>query len=368
MTTKQVDFRRRSWLYASLAGLAGGLALWPARPAAAAEKGSLLAKALEQLPTDPNDPAWANTDVLEVPLAPQAVVKPRRYEAGVKTLTVRAAYSGDRLSLLVEWRDAERDAMEGGAQAFRDAVAVEFPADPAKGIPFFGMGEAERPVTIYQWKADWEAGAARDLDEKYPHMAVDWYPFTGRGANEIAEAADYGKQESDKVFHPSWWAGNPLGDPALQAKTTVEKLTAYGFGTLAPVPPDGQDGQAKAAWKDGVWRMVLVVPRAQEKFSFEPGKTLPVAFAAWNGAKHERGGEKAVSTWYFLSLEKPVSALAYVAPVAIVLGAAAVELAGLHGLRARRTPSGSPQSFGAALRGWMGILRTHLKWRRKHDT
>lgn len=335
MNTKPVDIRRRSWLHASLAGLAGGLALCSARSAAAAEKGSLLAKALEQLPTDPNDPAWADADVLEVPLAPQAVVKPRRYEAGVKALTVRAAYSGDRLSLLVEWRDAERNAMEGGAQAFRDAVAVEFPADPAKGTPFFGMGEAERPVTIYQWKADWEAGAARDVDERYPHMAVDWYPFTGRGANEIAEGADYGKQESDKVFHPSWWAGNPLGDPAMQAKTTVEKLTAYGFGTLAPAPPDKQDGRAKAAWKDGVWRMVLVVPRAQEKFLFEPGKTLPVAFAAWNGAKEERGGEKSVSTWYFLSLERPTGVGTYFAPVAVVAGVFAAQLVALRRLRGR---------------------------------
>lgn len=335
MTAKRVDMRRRSWLHGSLAALAGGIALWSARPAAAAEKGSLLAKALPQLPVEPNDPAWANADLLEVPLSPQAVVKPRRYEAGVKALKVRAAYSGDRLSLLLEWQDAERNAMEGAAQAFRDAVAVEFPADPAKGIPFFGMGEAERPVTIYQWKADWEAGASRDVNEKYPNMAVDWYPFTGRGAREIAEAADYGKQESDKVFHPSWWAGNPLGDPALQTKTGVEKLTASGFGTLASAAPDKQDGQSKAEWKDGVWRAVLVIPRAQEKFSLEPGKTLPLAFAAWNGAREERGGEKSVSTWYFLSLERPTGATTYLAPLVVAAGVFAVQLVGLRRLRER---------------------------------
>ncbi|MBI2294502.1 MAG: hypothetical protein HYU76_00310 [Betaproteobacteria bacterium] len=365
MSTKPIDPQRRSWLHASLAGVVGGLLLWRARHAVAAEKASLLAKPVPQLPTDPNDPAWASADVLEVPLAPQAVVKPRTYEAGVKTLTVRAVYAGDRMAILIAWRDAERDAMEGGVHAFRDAVAVEFPSDPGKGIPFFGMGEAERPVTIYQWKADWEPGAQRDVDEKYPHMAVDWYPYSGRQANEIAEAADYGKQGGDKAFIPSWWVGNPLADPALQARTAVEKLTANGFGTIAPLPPDKQDGQAKAVWKDGVWRTVIVIPRAQEKFSFEPGKTLPVAFAAWNGAKHERGGEKAVSTWYFLSLEQPVGVFTYVAPLVAVAGAAAVQLAGLHGLRARRTPGGRRRSFGAALQGWIGDLRAKLARRGK---
>lgn len=334
MNPHEVSPERRSWLAASLAGLGAWLAL-PARRARAAEKASLLARPVDMIPDDPDAEAWRQSDMLEVPLAPQAVVKPRRYEPGVKTLEVRALYSEERLGLLLEWRDPERDAMQGAAQAFRDAVAVEFPYDPAKGIPFFGMGERERPVVIYQWKADWAGAAPPDVDEKYPHMAVDWYPFSTRAASEIAEAADYGKQGGDKAFIPSWWVGNPLADPALQGKRAVEKLVAHGFGTLEPVAPDKQDAESKALWKDGAWKAVVTIPRAQDAFSFERGKTIPVAFAAWNGGKQERGAEKSVSTWYFLSLEQPTGVATYLGPLVVAAGVFAAQLAGLRRLRGR---------------------------------
>jgi hypothetical protein len=62
---------------------------------------------------------------------------------------------------------------------------------------------------------------------------------------------------------------------------------------------------------------------------------VPIAFAAWDGARGERGGEKAVSTWYFLSLEKPIGTIAYVSPALAFLGAVAVQAWGLHWLRRR---------------------------------
>ncbi len=332
MRARSVDLQRRHWFKAPLAALGG---LFVARHAHAAEKASLIARPVEQVPADPGDAAWWRADTLEVPLAPQAVVKPRRYEASVKSLTVRALYTEKELAFLLEWRDPERNAMEGAAQAFRDAIAIEFPEDPTKGIPFFGMGEPERPVVIYQWRSDWEAdGARQDVDEKYPRMIADWYPFSGRAAGEIAEAGDYG-EKGDKVFLPSWWAGNPVGDPALQANRPVEKLGARGFGTLESLAPERQDATGKAVWKDGTWKALITIPRAQEKFAFERGKTLPVAFAAWNGAKHERGGEKGVSTWYFLSLEKPVSIAASLSPVPVVIGAFVAEFLALRWWRRR---------------------------------
>ncbi|MFQ5756615.1 MAG: ethylbenzene dehydrogenase-related protein [Acidiferrobacterales bacterium] len=335
MSSNKIDNRRRALLAAPFV-LAMGWLLWPVRRAAAARKATLIAKQVERAPADPADPLWGDADVLEVPLAPQAVVKPRTYEAGVKLIKVRALYEKERLAFLVEWGDPQHDAMAGGVSAFQDAVAVEFPVNPAGGIPYFGMGEPDRPVTIYQWKSDWQSGLDKDVDEKYPNMAVDWYPFSGRGPGEIAEATDYGKKAADRVFHTSWWVGNTIADPALQAQRPVNKLQAEGFGTVKPVESDRQDGLGKGAWRDGVWKTVILIPRAQEQFTFERGKTIPVAFAAWDGAHHERGGEKAVSTWYFLSLEKPIGTFPYIAPVVVVIGAALIEIAGLRKLCDKR--------------------------------
>ncbi len=346
MRNDSVSRRRRTLLGASLALLAVPVA-HPARGAAANQKASLLARPVEQIPEDPLDPAWAKADVLEVPLAPQAVVKPRTYDASIKALEVRALYSTDRVAFLLRWNDATQDVMAGQAAAFRDAVAVEFPVDPpAAGIPYFGMGERDRPVTIYQWKADWQTGPVADVDERYPDMAVDWYPLTGREPGEIAEVADYGKQEGAKVFVTSWGSGSTLADPQAQARAPVEKLVAQGFGSITPAGPEQQDSTGTAQWKDGRWHAVISFPRKQERFSFEQGMTVPVAFAAWDGAHRERGGEKGISTWYFLSLERPVGMIAYAAPLAVLGGIAAVQAWGLRVLR-KRTKGSEQRQTGA---------------------
>ncbi len=333
--TPALRVTRRLWLGVPVIG---GLAwlLGAARPASAqqAQKASLLARVVASVPDDPQDARWQDADLLDVPLAPQAVVKPRIYEAGIKALAARALYDAERIAIQLTWRDASSNARIASPGTFRDAVAIEFPADPASGIPYFAMGEPNKPVVIYQWKADWQFASEGDEDGLYPQMIVDWYPYSGRAPGEIAAAADYAKS-GDRSYVTSWHAGNSLGDRELQGRTPIEKLEAEGFGSLTTLPADRQDGRGKAAWKDGVWSLVLIVPRAQDRFAFAPGMTIPVAFAAWDGAKRERGGEKAVSTWYFMSLEKPIGTLAYVSPVLAFLGAAAVQAWGLRWLRRR---------------------------------
>ena len=336
---KALSLDRRSVL---VAPVAVGLA-WLLRPHkgayAAGQKATLLAKAVERVPEDPEDALWQQADLLNVPLAPQAVVKPRTFDAGIKAVAARVLYDEHRLALLLSWRDANENLVIGGTRAYRDAVAVEFPADPSAGIPYFGMGELNKPVSIYHWKADWQFARDGDENDLYPDMAVDWYPFSGRAPGDIPEAAHYGAGGGDKAFHTSWWTGNTLADVQLQARTAVEKLEAEGFGTLGSVPPDRQDGFGKGVWKDGMWKVVIAFPRAQERFVFEQGMTVPIAFAAWDGSKRERGGEKGISTWYFLSLEQPVGPLVYAGPVLAFVGAAAVQGWVLRYLRrrARRT-------------------------------
>ncbi|MBZ0129575.1 MAG: hypothetical protein K8F59_10700 [Rhodobacteraceae bacterium] len=312
-------------------------------PARAQEKATLLAKSVQKVPTAPDDEAWAGADILSVPLAPQAVVKPRVYEAGVTELTLRALYDGEMLALLFEWGDALANTELAGVADFRDAVAVEFPADPAHGIPYFAMGEPGKPVTIYQWKADWQYGHDHDVTQRHPDMIADWYPYSGRPAGEIAGLGDY---TEDQVYLTSAAAGSPLSDMALQARTPVEKLSAEGFGTLTPVDEAAQDGAGNGAPADDRWKVVLTVPRQQGGFAFEPGMTVPMAFAVWDGARLERGGEKAVSTWYFVSLEQPVSNALYWAPIAAVAGVLAAQLGGLRFLKGRAEVEGSGKDEG----------------------
>lgn len=330
------DFRllRRNLLVAPLALTAG--ALLGARRATAQDKASLLAKSVDRVPQTPDDAAWDSADLLRIPLAPQAVVKPRLYEPGVTELTARALYDADHLALMLEWGDPSNNDSIGGVADFRDAVAVEFPADPANGIPYFAMGEPGKPVTIYQWKSDWQFGSTQDVSDRYPGMVDDWYPFSGRPAGEIAGLSDYAE---DRVYLTSWAAGSLLGNAELQAATSVEKLQAEGFGSLTSLAQEAQDGAGSGAFIDGKWRVVLTLPIDQGGFTFTPGLTLPMAFAVWDGGRAHRGGEKAISTWYFVSLEQPVGTSLYWAPVVAVAAVLAAQFGALKSLRRASTES-----------------------------
>ena len=208
------------------------------------QKASLIAKFIEQVPRDVGDGAWEKADMLEVPMAPQAVVKPRIYEVATRALQVRGLYDDTRIAFLIGWKDTQGDTKIGTVSAFRDAVAIEFPGNPAAGIPYFAMGEPGKAVTIYQWKADWELSRHDDVDDAFPDMAVDWYPLSGYGPGELTAVGDYGKEGAEKAIHTSWWAGSPLGNPELQARTSVEKLRAEGFGSLTSLDAGQQDAES----------------------------------------------------------------------------------------------------------------------------
>jgi len=51
--------------------------------------------------------------------------------------------------------------------------------------------------------------------------------------------------------------------------------------------------------------MIRALRTANERDTqFEPGGTVPVAFAIWDGAQGDRDGRKAVTIWQRLELQK----------------------------------------------------------------
>jgi hypothetical protein len=284
-------------------GVLASLAWLVARPtlkrAAAKTAPRIIALQVTKVPLEPSASEWAAASASDISMDPQNITTPRIQEAGVKSLRARALYDAERVGILVEWTDANKQEEIGTVASFRDAVAIQFPSQPDKPIPYFGMGGPGTPVTIYQWKSDWQLGPKKDVDEAYPNMMSDVYPFSGVPAGKIPETSDY-KEKGDVTYVTAWKAGNPLADLELQAKTSVEKLTAEGFGTAATAKQ--QDGQGKGEWANGAWRTVISLPRNQGGFTIADGQLLPLAFAAWDGSRQERNGRKAFSTWNELSI------------------------------------------------------------------
>lgn len=102
--------------------------------------------AAKTLPVDPKDAAWEALPGVPI------FLKPLWAQAHLtEWVNVKALHDGKTVAFLLTWVDSQRD----GAAGTQDAVALEFPVDKiseAADVPFVAMGNAKKPVTIWQWK------------------------------------------------------------------------------------------------------------------------------------------------------------------------------------------------------------------------
>ena len=227
------------------------------------------------VPDGPDDPRWRPTPYLAVPLAGQVIARPRWQSPAVDALTVRALWEGRAIAFLLEWDDPVQDM----AREPRDAVRLQFPLTVARGPerPHFFLGNPGRPVALWHWRA---------------------------GARATGGAA-------------------------------VVKERAEGFRTpLVALPADAQDVRGRGVWRDGRWRVVLTRALApgdpRTDVTFTPGRLLPFAVQAWDGANGEHGLRMSLSSWSYVVLDAPAPVTAYLLPL---LGVALVGLAELGLLR-----------------------------------
>ena len=226
------------------------------------------------LPTDPEDAAWAKVSPMTLPLSGQVITRPVWPEPTARALTVRSVHNGDEIAFLLEWQDnTKNDRLTPGT--FRDGVAIGLPLGDAPS--FFCMGQLDHYINIWHWKADWQS----DID---------------RRAAKPSEKARDGVRTFEVI---------------PRRASSVEDLIGGGFSTLTTKEKQGRV-QGKAAWKDGVWHVVMHRPLVSEEQENEakliPGRVQTVSFAVWNGENKERNGQKAVAPWFQLVID-PVSKL-----------------------------------------------------------
>ncbi len=165
-------------------------------------------------------------------------------------------------------------------RVLRIFVSLQFPNKIPESLkkPYFAMGDSSGSVNLWSWKAHWR-----------------------EGFGTVMEASET--------------------DPGV-----VSELNAKGFKNITVQPPESQNVTGKGIYQNGRWKIVLKRALNTEDvkgdIQFEVGKLIPVAFAIWDGSNNDVGGQKSVSSWYYVSLEKPVpkTVYAYVL-VAIIMGA-----------------------------------------------
>lgn len=216
------------------------------------------AKLAEGVPSVPHDPKWKQAEPVTFLLVPQLIAKERFFTPSNDTVTVRALYDAKDIALLLEWDDRtksipgdEQAEKIAGGEVTEDGVVVQLPVEIPQSMekPYFGMGDAARPVALWQWNS---------------------------GTTRTPE--------------------------------TLTVMTARGFGKMEKrAAPPGV--QAKGSYRDGTWRVVIKRPLAaadpKNDIGFAEGVFIPVAFAAWDGSNGEKGSRHTMTTWYWLLLEPP---------------------------------------------------------------
>jgi len=239
-----------------------------------------------ELDTDVNSPVWKGIKSTDLVLRPLSA---RR--GAIETINVSSVNNGEQLAVRLRWEDPTHDAFsELHSDVFRDGAAVQFALGSVTlhthghNEPFFGMGNRNKPVNIWHWKAGLEETLEAEDELEYSTGGVDM------------DALIYGGVMS-----------NPVAKLNATKDNAVEELNAEGFGTITPQPADNQNVEGYGEWKDGFWTVVFLrdMPKTGKwDVDFDRRDSALVAFAVWDGLKEDRNGRKVITVWQRLHVIK----------------------------------------------------------------
>lgn len=223
------------------------------------------------LPSDPNDPKWKEAEPSSFYLVPQIIGQERFFTPSNNSITSRAYYNDKEIAILLEWDDRTQsipgdpkaaDIAEG--EVTPDAVAIQFPITIPQEMekPYFGHGDSAWPVNIWYWNGG-EAGAAQ--------------------VTKLLNTTGF-KNKEERDFAKS--------------------------GLIA-----------KGVYDNGTWRVVmkrpLVTGEKDKDIQFLEGKSIPIAFAAWDGSNGEKGSKHTMTTWYWILLKPKTGINVYIIPLVV---------------------------------------------------
>lgn len=230
-------------------------------------------------------------------------------QKATESISVKALHDGKKIAFLLEWEDPVVNAKFIRHDDFTDAVAVQFALTEPRG--HFSMGSKEDPVNIWQWRLDRQIDLEKfhDMEDVYTGMVRDDYQFAHPDYPKSLEKEGHlpisSAQFHDKTYITGWGAGNQFSSPTRPR--AVEDLNAGGFSTLEIQEPGDQGVAGQGIWTNGNWQVVFIrsMKTVSEKDApFEEGKQFSIAFAVWDGERQDRDGQKAVSYWQILEIEK----------------------------------------------------------------
>jgi mono/diheme cytochrome c family protein len=211
-------------------------------------------------------------------------------------LKVTAVHDGTTLAIRLSWLDSTPNQEILRTDDFEDMAAVQlYKAGKDRHEPFVGMGSSDRIIDLWLWRASWQ-GKGPTSDRQ-----LDDYPFDSPNYAALKRDRDKGAPD----FQTARAAGNQGTRP--DGKSTASQLTARGFGSTTFRSRASQLVSATSQWKDGRWTVVLrraLQIRPEQGLTLAAGESYSSAFALWFGEARDRNGQKLVSIWHDLKIEK----------------------------------------------------------------
>jgi len=159
-------------------------------------------------------------------------------------------------------------------------------------------------VEMWFWDAD-SSSRPVDIEDVNPNLVVDVYPL----AEEVVETAEYERTGTSTVAQPevslpARATGNQIMPP--HEGRPASAVEAAGPGSVTFRPATSQWVQAQGMWQEGRWQVVFSRPLkvGGDGISLAPGQRFSVAFAVWDGGHKDRGGQKLITIWQDLVLQK----------------------------------------------------------------
>jgi DMSO reductase family type II enzyme heme b subunit len=271
------------------------------RQAAILKRNQIVVKRVVRVPNSVEANDWAVATSLSVRTTPLWWGAAARSDVDV---AVQALHDGKTIAVRLTWPDETNDQHALRSESFEDAVAMELYHGESE--PFLGMGDKTAPVDVWFWDADRQAGQSA-VDAVNPNAVVDVYPFSEKVVIE-ADMNRTGATMADQpeISMPARAAGNQIVPSGNEPGGSA--LHVGGPGSVTFRIPQSQYVRAHGVWNEGRWTVVmsrqLSVDARDGGVELKPGARASAAFAIWNGAHRDRDGQKAITVWQDMELER----------------------------------------------------------------
>ena len=216
-----------------------------------------------------NNSIWNEAEAVSINMVP---IRARKNP--ISRLTIQSLHNRSKVAIKMQWDDPTPDSILNNKYVDQSAIQFSIGSADIGDSPFYGMGEKEKPVNIWHWKADAGQKIIQNAESGQEIIKNFSSPTTGKFLNPFNESP-------------------------------VEEINSRGIGTLTIQPLKDQQVEGRGYWQNGRWSVIFI--RDLKTFSkrdvnFMDKNQILLAFALWDGNKMDMNANKMVSFWQVLSL------------------------------------------------------------------